>query len=206
MTFGKYGVSRQSIEDFPGERIKNRDFLYLVVKQCDAPLTTLDGLAVSIGPGSFTGLRIGLALAKGLAFGGDLPIVGVNTADAIAASVYPKDERMIVALASRKGEVYAAKYRILDNAYTREGQVEAVVSGQFAEWADGVSLIAGTGVASLQSAGVGEFEFVSEHYWQIGSAAVARLGARRIIAGDFDDVNVLEPEYVKPFFTTAVTA
>ena len=36
MTFGKYGVSRQSIEDFPGERIKNRDFLYLVVKQCDA--------------------------------------------------------------------------------------------------------------------------------------------------------------------------
>jgi tRNA threonylcarbamoyladenosine biosynthesis protein TsaB len=47
----------------------------------------LDGIAVAIGPGSYTGLRIGLALAKGLAFGADLPLVGIPTLDPLAASL-----------------------------------------------------------------------------------------------------------------------
>src|SRR5207302_5277280 len=78
-------------------------------------LEDVEGLAVSIGPGSFTGLRIGLALAKGIAFAGGLPLVGVPTLEALAhvADASP-GETICAALDARKREVYAALFTATD--------------------------------------------------------------------------------------------
>jgi tRNA threonylcarbamoyladenosine biosynthesis protein TsaB len=72
----------------------------------------VDAVAVSLGPGSFTGLRIGLATAKGLAMAGGAKLIGVGTLDGLAAQLYAAGEVLICpVLDARKKEVYCSFYR-----------------------------------------------------------------------------------------------
>ena len=76
-------------------------------------------LGVAVGPGSFTGLRIGISTAKGLVYGSDTPVVGVRTLEASAYRVPPDDGVSFVCplMDARKGEVYGALYRRTANAF-----------------------------------------------------------------------------------------
>ncbi|WP_460529653.1 tRNA (adenosine(37)-N6)-threonylcarbamoyltransferase complex dimerization subunit type 1 TsaB [Chitinimonas naiadis] len=73
-----------------------------------ASLSELDGIALAIGPGSFTGLRIGCGIAQGLAFGLGIPTVGINTLAALAADC--DAEQVLTVLDARMGELYLAAY------------------------------------------------------------------------------------------------
>jgi len=73
-------------------------------------LGELDAFAVSVGPGSFTSLRVGIATVKGLAFESDLPIAPVSTLAALARAADPTDRLVVPMLDARRGEVYAAAY------------------------------------------------------------------------------------------------
>lgn len=87
----------------------------------------LDLIGVSRGPGSFTGLRIGLATAKALAHALEIPLAGVPTLDALAANLsgLPGHEGLVCpVLDARKGEIYAALYRPAGPDMTREGQYQ----------------------------------------------------------------------------------
>lgn len=79
----------------------------------------LDGIAVSQGPGSFTGLRIGMAAAQGMAMAAGLPLLPVPTLDGLAAQVPPVDCPVCCLLDARKQQVYAAMYRCEDEGYQR---------------------------------------------------------------------------------------
>jgi len=92
-----------------------------VLESASVVLDDLDCIAVSLGPGSFTGLRIGLAAAKGLAMAAGLSMVGVPTLDALTYTC-PSEKRLICCmLDARKKEVYASFYR-----NTKEGVVQRV--------------------------------------------------------------------------------
>src|SRR5215468_481641 len=82
-----------------------------LVADCGLVPADLDGLAVSVGPGSFTGLRVGLATVKGLAMALDLPVAPVPTLDALAARLPFADAPVCPILDARKGEVYLSQYR-----------------------------------------------------------------------------------------------
>ncbi len=89
-----------------------------LLTQLDVGLPAIDAFAISIGPGSFTSLRIGLATLKGLAFGSDRPVVPVCTLEAlalVAQTRYPERTEagglLIPALNAQRGEVYAGLYR-----------------------------------------------------------------------------------------------
>lgn len=79
-----------------------------VLRAAGVALTAVDRLAVGIGPGSFTGTRIGVATAKGLALGADRPLHGVDAFTALAAELGPTDRPVVVAIDARKAEVYVA--------------------------------------------------------------------------------------------------
>lgn len=76
----------------------------------------VDLLAAGIGPGSFTGLRIGLATLKGIAWIQQLPVVGVSSLEALAANVSFTDWDICPMIDARKGEVYWSRYRMRDGA------------------------------------------------------------------------------------------
>src|SRR5262245_28797949 len=82
-----------------------------LLQDCGWSMSDLDGLAVSVGPGSFTGLRVGIATVKGLALAMSLPVAPVPTLDALASALPFADVPVCPVLDARKGEVYLSCYR-----------------------------------------------------------------------------------------------
>ncbi|MEW6701378.1 MAG: tRNA (adenosine(37)-N6)-threonylcarbamoyltransferase complex dimerization subunit type 1 TsaB, partial [Bacteroidota bacterium] len=89
------------------------DIIDAVLKNANVELKQIKSIAVSMGPGSFTGLRIGLSAVKGIAFGAGLPIIPVPTFDAYAfniARVLPDGSKFIIAINANIDELYFEKF------------------------------------------------------------------------------------------------
>lgn len=79
-------------------------------KMTNITLKDIDKVAVTVGPGSFTGIRIGVAIAKGLVYGTDKKIVGINELDVIAYNAEGRNEKIVPLIDARKERVYASTY------------------------------------------------------------------------------------------------
>lgn len=91
-----------------------------VLAEAGVGLGHLDAIAYGQGPGSFTGLRIAAGVAQGLAYGADLPLMGVSTLEALALAAHRKwhARHVIAALDARMNEIYVGAYHCLDGALT----------------------------------------------------------------------------------------
>ncbi|WP_413111340.1 tRNA (adenosine(37)-N6)-threonylcarbamoyltransferase complex dimerization subunit type 1 TsaB [Thaumasiovibrio sp. DFM-14] len=111
-------------------------------------LSQLDALAFGRGPGSFTGVRIGIGIAQGLAFGADLPMVGVSTLEAMAQACYRQHgaEQVLTAIDARMGELYWAQYQRNGGIWHCCGEEQVIAPEELQiNQQDGVWLSAGTG-------------------------------------------------------------
>ncbi|QGT98751.1 tRNA threonylcarbamoyladenosine biosynthesis protein TsaB [Candidatus Syntrophocurvum alkaliphilum] len=101
-------------EEFTNIKKTHSETLMLVIdrvlNECSYKVDDLDAIAISIGPGSFTGLRIGLATVKGLCQGANISLIGIPTLDAMAENVYSDNALICPLLNARKQEVYTAIY------------------------------------------------------------------------------------------------
>ncbi|KAA3610571.1 MAG: tRNA (adenosine(37)-N6)-threonylcarbamoyltransferase complex dimerization subunit type 1 TsaB [Calditrichaeota bacterium] len=163
----------------------------------------LDGVGVSSGPGSYTGLRIGMSLAKGLAFARQIPIAGIPTVEAIAFGLISAFSPLIIAMPSRKGEIYAGAFVAENERAQFVKPVEAVLIAEFPDWAENIQTVAGPGITALETAGITGFNYLPERLWQIGALNTGLLAAEKFAVGQADDLHSLEPNYIKPFYTTA---
>ncbi|MEI6895665.1 MAG: tRNA (adenosine(37)-N6)-threonylcarbamoyltransferase complex dimerization subunit type 1 TsaB [Colwellia sp.] len=99
-----------------------------VLHEANIKLSELDGLIFGQGPGSFTGVRIGVGVAQGLAFSANLPVVGVSSLQAMAQLAYNEqgEKRVIAAIDARMTEVYNGYFVLDDNNIMQALQAEAV--------------------------------------------------------------------------------
>ena len=173
-----------------------------VLRRAGLALEAVEAFAISIGPGSFTGLRIGVATLKGFAFGTELPIAPVPTLAVLARAAPDARDPVVALVDARRGELYAAAYRLegagreplpcepAEGVYTPE---------QLAPRLPPACLLVGEGVALCGE----RLRALTGSDVRLGPAAephardVGILGARRIARGEAVAAAALVPHYVR---------
>lgn len=169
----------------------------------------LSAIAVSIGPGSFTGLRVGLATAKGIAYSGGLPLIGISTLQALAAGVKNFDGIICSLLDARKSDVYMALFRRAGECLSRltedallpiDTAMECARRHQ-ADAGGALLRILGDGVEAYQEKLISAFGakmlLNSDHEYPSIAAQVALLGRERFVRESLDDLGSLVPVYLR---------
>lgn len=168
-----------------------------VLAESGLAATGLDAVAVSEGPGSYTGLRVGVSTAKGLCFGAGIPLIGIDTLQILALQGAQEADRIVAMLDARRMEVYAAPF---DRTGHKAGETAAVIldgNSYRQELEEGTVLFIGTGVE--------KFKAVCQHpnarfqscYPLATSMVQPALAALQ--KKEFKDVAYFEPFYLKEF-------
>jgi tRNA threonylcarbamoyladenosine biosynthesis protein TsaB len=165
-------------------------------------LDALSGLAVSIGPGSFTGLRIGLSTVKGLAYATGLPVIGVPTLEVLACTVAFAREQICPVLDARKQEVYAALFRWERSQLVRIMEDTALAPEALCGKIHRSTIFLGDGLAVygelFRRRLVDRMLVPPPPSRGPRPAWVAELGRQRILRGERDAVDTLVPRYLRP--------
>jgi len=166
-------------------------------------LAELDGIAVSLGPGSFTGIRIGVVTAKALAWAAGRPLVGVSTLEALAAAELASPETLICAVApARADELYAGLYQRSDGTLVTRAAPTVLTIDQLAARLAGYPgpvLLAGDAPEAAERllTSLGPRALTRRSPAGPSAAAVAAVGRQRLADGG-DDPLTLAPLYVRP--------
>lgn len=171
------------------------------LKMVGLKVADLDGFTVCIGPGSFTGLRIGLSTVKGLCFATGKPLAGVPSLDALASHSLFCRHQVAPLLDAKKNEVYAALYETGDGESIRRSDFWATDVEGLARKIDRETLFVGPGARLYRKELVdllGKKAYFAIHEQSMPSgASIARIGAGKLARGQTEHLSRLEPLYIR---------
>ena len=171
-----------------------------VLSECGLLPDQLDAVAVSEGPGSYTGLRIGCVAAKGLCFALDIPLIALPTLQ-ILATPHSKNSMVVSLLDARRDEVYAAVY---NKGGTLKGETHAhiLTASSFADLAANQVSFVGTGAEKTKDLlpSNPNWKFVSSHP---SATAMPALAFKAFEKKQFANIHSFAPAYLKPVRITA---
>jgi len=183
---------RQTVEMLPR--------LVGAMEQIGAKLDDLAAIAVATGPGSFTGLRVGMSIAKGLALARNLPLLGVPTLDIVAAAQGRDNRPLCAVLQAGRGRICAAVYHWTEAGWQAETDAFLTTWPALSRRITSPTLLCG----EIQRAGVETLKQIGSQAVLVPAAArlrragyLADIGWRRLQRGETDDAGTLTPVYLQ---------
>ncbi|MEK7249435.1 MAG: tRNA (adenosine(37)-N6)-threonylcarbamoyltransferase complex dimerization subunit type 1 TsaB [Bacteroidota bacterium] len=179
-----------------------------VLKQSHLSLNELDAVAVSIGPGSFTGLRIGLSVTKGLVYATGKPLVAVPTLRALAQRAVDagvvETQYILPAIDARRDEVYCQLFRFNGTSIEPEWEERDLwLSRLFDEIGERSISVTGDAIHKIQvHQEAKRLRFVTGEFASCSAGTVAMVGEQMACMNKFVDAGTVEPKYVKEFYST----
>lgn len=172
-------------------------FIDDVLQEAKLRITDLDAIAVGSGPGSFTGLRIGVAAAKGLCFALDIPLIAIPTMELLVRQISTDADRIVAIVDARRMEVYTAVYT---NDYMELTPTHAYIleENAYKELKDEKLVFVGSGAKKLQE--LKEFKnaiFLPDALPSAMEMTIPTL--KRYKAQEWEDTAYFEPFYLKNF-------
>jgi tRNA threonylcarbamoyladenosine biosynthesis protein TsaB len=177
---------------------KLHSFIDQVLAESRTLKSSLQAIAVSKGPGSYTGLRIGVSAAKGLCFAMDVPLIAIPTLEALAHQAVIENGCIISMLDARRLEVYAAVFSS-DNNQIRETKAEVLDENSYDDYLK-------TNKVCFIGDGVQKFKALCKHKNAVfidnklpSAKQIGALAELKYHKNDFEDVAYFEPYYLKDF-------
>ena len=176
-------------------------FIEQVLVKARISMDSLDAVAVSMGPGSYTGLRIGVSAAKGLCYALDIPLISVPTLESLALQVKPNKGIIVSMLDARRMEVYSAVFSSEGNQI-RETRAEILTENSFEQYLEEEPVL-------FIGSGLEKFEPICQQknatfiIDKLPSAyQMAELAEAKYKISDIENVAYFEPYYLKDFLPT----
>jgi tRNA threonylcarbamoyladenosine biosynthesis protein TsaB len=167
-----------------------------LLKAAGAGAKDLAGIAVALGPGSFTGVRVGLATAKGLGYSLGIPVTGLSSLELLArAARLPRGSAVCAAIEAGRGEVYTARFRVADHGLERLTDDAALPPARLGETLERGVFVVGDGAARIIALAPDRLSPVPV---EALAPVLAAWGAQTVPAGTPYRPGGPEPNYIRP--------
>lgn len=173
-------------------------FIAECIEAANVSLSDVDAVAVSKGPGSYTGLRIGVSAAKGLCFALEIPLISIATLKSMASQVTGDYDLIIPVLDARRMEVYSAVFdRDLNQIRATEAEIIEIKSfGKYFQ--NKKTIVLGSGAQKIKET-LTNTSIAYETDCVPSAKEMALLSYQKYLKNDFEDVAYFEPYYLKDF-------
>jgi tRNA threonylcarbamoyladenosine biosynthesis protein TsaB len=177
------------------------EMINTILKISGCRLSDVDGFAVTRGPGSFTGLRIGISTIKGLAAASGKPIVGVSSLEALAVQVSLSPDLICPLIDARKGEVYFSRYRLMSGHLTQQTSEQVTLPETALDGLKESCLFVGNGSLLYKNMileKLGLFaSFAPMIQNTIRASTVARISMTKFKTNNTGEIEKFSPRYIR---------
>lgn len=198
---GKTIICKEVAEEGYSHAEKLHVFIEGVLQELNLSYGDLSAIAVSQGPGSYTGLRIGVSAAKGLCYALNIPLIALDTLQILAAQLNVASGLIVPMLDARRMEVYSAVFDA-NHEKVRSTQAEIITAESFADYHQKIYFIGDCAAKCQPVLTRNNFEFIDTIVYPSANEMSA-LGYEKYKKNDTVDVAYVEPYYLKDFMITS---
>jgi tRNA threonylcarbamoyladenosine biosynthesis protein TsaB len=197
---GKTVLCKEIAEQGYSHAEKLHVFIEEIIKDSGLTVKDLKAIAISKGPGSYTGLRIGVSTAKGLCYALGIPLIAIDTLQVLAQKVTQKDGLIVPMIDARRMEVYSAVFNH-NHQKIKEVQAEVLTENSYAEITETVYFVGDCQDKCQSVLTKDNFVFMPEIVFPSANE-MSPISFEKFNKNEFEDVAYFEPFYLKDFMLT----